>query len=228
MLKQKKTNSWTAGPDQSQSIRHQQTYWVRSAPDHQAPTYLLGPIRARASGTNRLIGPDQSQCIRHLLGPIRARASGTNRHIGPDQSQSIRHEQTYWARSEPEHQAPTDLLGPIRARASGTNRLIGPGQSQSIRHQQTYFKVYRPEPSYSLRPDPPACNQKGITVIWLAIMHAVCCITFMYTQSLYVEECFYEIECLSHCKHIFFFLNWYTLLSHHKIRVPIGLVAEKI
>ena len=37
----------------------------------------------------------------------------------------------------------------------------GPDQSQNFRHQLTYLKVFRPEPSQSLRPDPPACNQRG-------------------------------------------------------------------
>ena len=42
-----------------------------------------------------------------------------------------------------------------------------PDQSQSIRHQPTYF---RPEPSLSLRPDPPACNQRGKQSCFLILL----------------------------------------------------------
>ena len=37
----------------------------------------------------------------------------------------------------------------------------GPDQTPSIRHQPHYLKDFKPEPSLSLRPDPPACNQRG-------------------------------------------------------------------
>ena len=60
----------------------------------------------------------------------------------------------------------------------------GPDQRQSIEPQTIVLNMFRQEPSFRLKHDPPACNYRGklLTVIGLTTKHALCRIS-MYSVA---------------------------------------------